>query len=240
LYALYPGDAITPRGTPALAAAARASLDDRLKHDGGQTGWSRAWVINFLARFESGDEAYDSVRALLRDNTTATLLDLHPPRIFQIDGNLGATAGIAEMLLQSHAGELSLLPALPKAWPDGRVTGLRARGGYGVDLTWAGGRLREAVIAAAYDGAVRVRIKSANGSAATPSGSVSKALVKAPRTRPESPRIRRSPTAAAAPCPSLRRRSRAAAFSPSTRAPANATHSQYVRHAWPPAPAAAT
>jgi alpha-L-fucosidase 2 len=159
LYALYPGDGITPRGTPALAAAARASLDDRLKHDGGQTGWSRAWVINFLARFESGDEAYDSVRALLRDNTTSTLLDLHPPRIFQIDGNLGATAGVAEMLLQSHAGELSLLPALPKAWPHGRVTGLRARGGYGVDLMWAGGRLREAVIAAAFDGAVRLRIK---------------------------------------------------------------------------------
>ena len=162
LYAFYPGDAITLRGTPALAAAARASLDDRLKHDGGQTGWSRAWVINFLARFESGDEAYDSVRALMRDNTTSTLLDLHPPRIFQIDGNLGATAGIAEMLLQSHAGEVSLLPALPKAWPSGRVTGLRARGGYGVDLTWSDGRLREASIAAAFDGPVRVRIKAAD------------------------------------------------------------------------------
>jgi alpha-L-fucosidase 2 len=170
LYALYPGDAITPRGTSALAAAARASLDDRLKHDGGQTGWSRAWVINFFARFESGDEAYDSVRALLRDNTTSTLLDLHPPRIFQIDGNLGATAGIAEMLLQSHAGELSLLPALPKAWPAGRVTGLRARGGYGVDLAWADGRLREASIAATFDGAVRLRIKGVQSLSMTDSG----------------------------------------------------------------------
>ena len=169
LYALYPGDAITPRGTPALAAAARASLDDRLKHDGGQTGWSRAWVINFLARFESGDEAYDSVRALMRDNTTSTLLDLHPPRIFQIDGNLGATAGIAEMLLQSHAGELSLLPALPKAWPDGTRDGAararRLRGGSHV----GDGRLREATIAAAFDGAVRLRIKGkgVNGSSAS-------------------------------------------------------------------------
>jgi alpha-L-fucosidase 2 len=171
LFALHPGNQITPRGTPELAAAARKSLDHRLSHQGGQTGWSRAWIVNFFARFEDGDQAYASLIALLRDNTTSTLLDLHPPRIFQIDGNLGATAGVAEMLLQSHADELHLLPALPKAWPRGRITGLRARGGYGVDLAWTDGRLREASISASGDGPVRVRVAGAEAlTIASPDG----------------------------------------------------------------------
>lgn len=168
LFAVHPGRQITPRGTPALSAAAHKSLEHRLANQGGQTGWSRAWIVNFFARFEEGDRAYDSLLALLRDNTTSTLLDLHPPAIFQIDGNLAATAGVAEMLLQSHVEdasptatgerELHLLPALPKAWPSGRVTGLRARGGHTVDIAWSGGRLREATIAAAFDGPIRVRL----------------------------------------------------------------------------------
>ncbi len=156
LYAVFPGDQITLRGTPALAAAARKSLDYRLSHKGGQTGWSRAWIINFFARFEDGDAAHDSLVNLLRENTTDTLLDLHPPRIFQIDGNLGATAGVAELLLQSHDG-VHLLPALPKAWRDGRVTGLRARGGVEVDITWRDGRLASAVLRPSRAGDVRLR-----------------------------------------------------------------------------------
>ena len=157
LYGVYPGRGITPRGTPDLAAAARRSLDDRLSHKGGQTGWSRAWIINFFARLEDGDRARENLVALLRENTTATLLDLHPPRIFQIDGNLGATAGVAEMLVQSHAGDVHLLPALPAAWPDGRVHGLRARGGVEVDLAWAGGALAGATLRTARAGPLRVR-----------------------------------------------------------------------------------
>jgi alpha-L-fucosidase 2 len=158
LFALFPGREITLRGTPDLAVAARKSVDYRLSHKGGQTGWSRAWIINIFARFEDGDQAHDSILALLRDNTTKTLLDLHPPGIFQIDGNLGATAGIAEMLLQSHTGDIHLLPALPHAWADGQVKGLKARGDYRVDIAWGWGRLREAAITPRFDGATRVRV----------------------------------------------------------------------------------
>ncbi len=158
LFALYPGHEITLHGTPELATAARKSVDYRLSHHGGQTGWSRAWIVNFFARFEDGDQAHDSLLALLRDNTTNTLLDLHPPRIFQIDGNLGATAGIAEMLLQSHDSAIHLLPALPKAWPTGHVTGLRARGGYDVAMNWTSARLQDATITPRFDGAIRIRV----------------------------------------------------------------------------------
>jgi alpha-L-fucosidase 2 len=157
LFGVHPGRQITPRGTPLLAVAARKSLEFRLSHGGGRTGWSRAWIANMWARLGDGDKAYEALKALLRENTSEALLDLHPPQIFQMDGNGGATAAVAEMLLQSHAGEIQLLPALPRAWPSGEVSGLRARGDFGVHMRWKDGVLESARLVAGQTGPCRVR-----------------------------------------------------------------------------------
>ena len=156
LVGLYPGDELDPERTPALWRAARASLERRLAHSGGHTGWSRSWVACFFARLGDADKAWEHLVHLITDFATDSLLDLHPPRIFQIDGNFGGTAAVLEMLLQSYRGELHFLPALPKAWATGSVKGLRARGGYTVSLRWKDGRLARAGITPLKDGTCTV------------------------------------------------------------------------------------
>lgn len=153
LLGLYPMAQFTPE-TPELFNAAKATIERRLSFGGGHTGWSRAWIVNLFARLQDGEKAYENLMGLLRKSTLTNLFDTHPP--FQIDGNFGGTAGIAEMLIQSHNSLIRLLPAIPEAWKTGEVEGLCARGGFVISMKWDQGKIQNTKIYSARGGKCRL------------------------------------------------------------------------------------
>jgi alpha-L-fucosidase 2 len=160
LWALFPGTQISLVHTPELAKAARTSLERRLANGGGQTGWSRAWVVNYWDHLHDGRQAYESLQVLFRQSTFPNLMDTHPPGVFQIDGNLGAANGMLEAIIQSRwasdGSELELLPALPQQWTEGSVRGVRVRGGATVDLEWKAGKLVSMRVYAGTNGKLKL------------------------------------------------------------------------------------
>jgi alpha-L-fucosidase 2 len=156
LFAVHPGRQITLAGTPELAEAARVSLEKRGEVGDSRRSWTWAWRTALWARLGQPERAHGCIAGLLAHNTLDNLWATHPP--FQIDGNFGITAGMSEILLQSHAGEISLLPALPATWPTGSVSGLRARGGVIVGIEWRDGKLSSATLVSTTDQTVRVRV----------------------------------------------------------------------------------
>jgi alpha-L-fucosidase 2 len=164
LYGLHPGARITETGTPEDFAAVRRALNIRLSNGSGYTGWSQAWVLCLAARLRDRELAEQSISTLLHNLSSESLLDLHPHpdwpggNIFQIDGNLGAVAGLTELLVQSHEGAISLLKAVPLAWTAGRASGIRARGGRTVDVQWAEGALVAAVIRPSWNGQIAIEV----------------------------------------------------------------------------------
>ncbi len=154
LYGLHPGEEIHYQAD-ALFEASRKTIESRLAAGGGHTGWSRAWIINFWARLLDAETAYENLQSLFEKSTVSNLFDTHPP--FQIDGNFGAVSGIVELLLQSHVNELYLLPALPRAWSDGQVKGLRGRGAFEIDMEWENGHLQRVVVLSEKGGRCQIR-----------------------------------------------------------------------------------